>query len=323
MKHFKSNLGPLLEDYICYRRSLGFDLKSLQSPLCRFDRYLLAHKADLNHLTPTFFLELKITLKDKRPTFNGLLRAVRGFCAYLVRRQIMAHNPLTDIEAYRRNAFIPFIFSARQTDRLIAAAGQCIRDQPTYFVKDYGVYLAIVLLARCGLRISEPLRLKCHDYQHLEKTIYIAKTKFSKDRLIPVPSKTCVEIDNYLSLRRALVTDENPYLLFGHNGRAISENRVYQMFNRAVKTIGIDQPRHIVANTTFGSPTPHSLRHSFAVNTLKAVKQRGHSPQHALPVLSSYLGHSKYRYTAVYLKVLDADHRQGLVDFAIRRQEEI
>ena len=61
----------------------------------------------------------------------------------------------------------------------------------------------------------------------------------------------------------------------------------------------------------------------FAVNTLKAVRDRGGSTQNALAVLSGYLGHVKYRYTAVYLKVLDAEHRNSLVDFAIGCQEEI
>ncbi|MDL1985079.1 MAG: hypothetical protein LWX54_12995 [Deltaproteobacteria bacterium] len=65
------------------------------------------------------------------------------------------------------------------------------------------------------------------------------------------------------------------------------------------------------------------MRHSFAINTLKRIKQQGKSPQNALPILAVYLGHRKYRYTAVYLKVVDAEHRQGLVDFAISRQEEI
>ncbi|EKD38293.1 MAG: Integrase family protein, partial [uncultured bacterium] len=81
--------------------------------------------------------------------------------------------------------------------------------------------------------------------------------------------------------------------------------------------------RRIIAGLTFGAPTPHCLRHSFAVNTLGRIKERGESPQRALPVLSSYLGHRKYRYTAVYLKVIDAEQRQGLVDFAIAHQEEL
>jgi integrase len=67
---------------------------------------------------------------------------------------------------------------------------------------------------------------------------------------------------------------------------------------------------------TFGSPTPHSLRHSFAINTLKRIKDQGKSPQHALPVLAAYMGHRKYQYTAAYLKVRDAKHLAGLIDFA-------
>ena len=65
----------------------------------------------------------------------------------------------------------------------------------------------------------------------------------------------------------------------------------------------------------FSAPTPHSLRHSFAVNTLRRIKKRGKSPQNALPVLATYMGHSEYKHTMKYLKVVDAEQRQGLADF--------
>ena len=45
------------------------------------------------------------------------------------------------------------------------------------YLKDLSGYLAMVLLARCGLRISEPLRLKLNDYRFDEKTIYIEKNQ--------------------------------------------------------------------------------------------------------------------------------------------------
>jgi len=73
----------------------------------------------------------------------------------------------------------------------------------------------------------------------------------------------------------------------------------------------------------FGQPTAHSLRHSFAVNTLKDIKERGESSHHALPILATYMGHSEYKHTTIYLKFLDAEHRQGLTDFAISHQGEI
>ncbi|NOY70445.1 MAG: tyrosine-type recombinase/integrase, partial [Deltaproteobacteria bacterium] len=176
-----------------------------------------------------------------------------------------------------------------------------------YFFDDLTVYTAIMLLARCGLRISEPTRLRIEHYHREEGSIYIEKTKFHKDRLIPIPNACIANMENYLSVRSAFMANvQNPYLLPGPGEKRLSQNRIYAMFHQSVKALGIYQPRRVIANTVFGAPTPHSLRHSFAINTLKSIRDSGRSAQEALPILSAYLGHRKYRYTAVYLKVIDA-----------------
>jgi integrase/recombinase XerD len=323
MKQFKSFQAQQMEEYISYRLSLGYTDSNLRGQLRDFDQYVCDKKAGPDDLRPPFFLDFKKSLKEKPQTFNAILLAVRRFFIYLVRRQIIDENPLIDICSYAEKAFIPFVFSPDQIDKLLSAVQSAIRKDPMYFFKDYSVYMAILMLARCGMRISEPLRLKPDHYRNNEGTIYIEKTKFSKDRLIAVPKVVISEMDNYLSVRKAFIQDQTQYLLSGQNGHTLSTKKIYKAFGQAVKDIGINQPRRTIANTTFGNPTPHSLRHSFAINTLKRIKQRGKSPQNALPILAVYLGHSKYRYTAVYLKVVDAEHRQGLVDFAISRQEEI
>jgi len=323
MRHFKSSLSILLKEYITYRCSLGYTESNLRPWLLSFDQYVCDKEAGLDDLMPTFFLELKNKFKEKPQTFNAILLAIRGFFNYLVRREIIGENPVIDICSFAENAFIPFVFSPDQIDKLLLTVQSAIRKDPIHFFKDYSVYMVILLLARCGMRISEPLRLKPDHYHNNEGTIYIEKTKFAKDRLIAVPKAVISEMNNYLTVRKAFIQDQTPYLLPGQNGRTLSTNSIYKAFGQAVKDIGIDQPRRVIANTTFGNPTPHSLRHSFAINTLKRIKQLGKSPQNALPVLAVYLGHSRYRYTAVYLKVVDAGHRQGLVDFAISRQEEI
>ena len=221
------------------------------------------------------------------------------------------------------NSFIPFIFSEEQVQQLLKEAGNLVcRDKPKNYLVDMGIYTAIVLLAGCGLRISEPLRLMHDQYDPIEGTIFIQKTKFHKDRFIPLPQKSREVLDNYLNLRNTFVDFDNPYLLVGFR-KNIRSNQVYQLFNKAVQITGIHAPRKCIGSTVFGTPTPHSLRHSFAVNTLKAARERGQDPQAVLPVLSAYMGHSKYRYTALYLKVMDAEKRQGFVDFAISRLEDI
>jgi integrase len=90
---------------------------------------------------------------------------------------------------------------------------------------------------------------------------------------------------------------------------------VRTVFHRAVSDIGLSQIRQIIGNVNISSPTPHSMRHSFAVNTLNRVKKRGASAQNALPVLAAYMGHSEYKHTIKYLKFIDAQQRLGLVNF--------
>ncbi len=304
-------------------RSLGYTDKSLRSLLRSFDRYLVEKSADQTSLESRFFLELRKELKGEPRTVNGILSAIRGLFQYLIRKGIYKENPLIDIPLCTENAYIPFVFSPDQIEQLLLSIQKKIRKNRKYFFKDLTAYVAIVLMARCGMRISEPLRLRLEHYRSREGTLYIEKTKFSKDRLIPVPKPAINEINNYLAVRNTFIKDQNPYLLAGQNGKRLTNNRIYPVFHQAVQNIGIDHPRRIIANTTFGAPTCHSLRHSFAINTLKQIKDQGKSPQYALPILSVYMGHCKYQYTAVYLKVLDAKHRQGLVDFAISMQDKI
>jgi integrase len=324
MKPFESFLALKLERYIIYRKSLGYSHITLRSKLRPFDRYVAGTASDLDALQPSFFLRLKQELKGNRQSINDILSSARGFFQYLIRIGDCDENPLQDIPSYTENAYIPFVFSPDQNNQMLYAIQKNLRKTRQHFFYDMTVYIAILLLARCGMRISEPLRLQLKHYHSDDGTIYIEKTKFSKDRLIPVPKPAINEINNYLSVRNRFINnDQNPYILAGQRSKKLPTNAVYKVFYQAVKDIGINQPKRVIADTTFGSPTPHSLRHSFAINTLKQIKDKGKSLQNALPILSAYMGHRKYRYTAVYLKVLDAEHREGLVDFALSRQEEI
>jgi site-specific recombinase XerD len=249
---------------------------------------------------------------------NSVLMTLRVFFRFLLRDNHVKQSPVQDVPLLRENITVPFIFSRKQTKQLITAVGKRVRRKEAFFLTDLAMYLAVLLLARCGLRISEPVKLLRHHYRKDDRTIYIEKTKFKKDRLIPVPKTLCKEIDNYLSVRQALKPDDqNPYLLAGKNQEPLKDYQVRSVFHQAVKDIGLNQKRKVVGNMTFSQPIPHSLRHSFAINTLRSVIERKESAQEALPVMAAYLGHRKYHYSSVYLKVADAQSRNDLLDFTI------
>jgi len=318
MKNFHSFMAPQLDAYLSYRQSLGYSIKVSRSHLLVFDRYLRQTNAQWSTLTPFYFLEMRANLEMESRSVNRVLSSVRGFFHFLLRRQQVKENPLQDIPPLKENGIIPFVFSPKQTEQLLQAV--CEKDcrSEKHFLKDLSLYMVIVLLARCGMRISEPLKLMKNHYRKDDGTLYIEKTKFKKQRLIPVPKAAMTEIENYLSVRKALQPhDPNPYLLAGKTLGPLKAEQVRYVFRSALKKIGLDQSRKVIGNMNFTQPTPHSLRHSFAVNTLMNIRHRGQSPQSALPVLAAYMGHSEYKYTSVYLRVADAQSRKNLVDFSL------
>jgi site-specific recombinase XerD len=269
-------------------------------------------------LTPLFFLKMRTNLAIDPNTINKVIYGLRGFFQYLIRTGFCQYNPLTGIPRFKENNIIPFIFSDQETQQLLEAAWKQIRrEKQELFLKDMSCCLALQLLARCGLRISEPIRLKLEEFRADERTIYIRKTKFRKDRLIPVPMDVAKHLSDFILIRNTLLppSNPNPYLLVSTPVNGLHDHQVRNFFHRANKEIGLAQPKRVIGNTNISAPTPHSLRHSFAVNTLRRVKERGDSPQSALSVLAVYMGHKKYTYTIYYLKLIDADQRRNLVDF--------
>lgn len=318
MKNFESFLAPLFNEYLTYRNNLGYKVNITRFHLMIFDQYLRKTNADLDSLKPFFFLEMRANIEMESRSVNRMISTVRVFFQFLLRRGLVDHNPLKDIPFLKENSIIPFVFSHEQTCQLIKVVCKNMRKNDRYFLTDFAEYLVILIMAWCGMRISEPLKLMKQHYSSDDATLFIEKTKFKKQRLIPIPRAVKSEIENYLAARKCMCpNDRNPYLLAGKGTKPIRDYRIRYVFHKAVKDIGLNQPRKIIGNVNFSQPTPHSLRHSFAVNTLLNSKERGQSPQNALPVLAAYMGHAEYKYTSVYLRVMDAMSRKSLVDFSL------
>ncbi len=316
MKHFESFLAPELDAFFAYRKDLGYSLKTLKNQLLVLDRYLKEKNADWKDLQPGFFFEMRSNLPNESRSVNRIITTTRNFFQFLIRQGSLTENPLRDIPLLKENTVVAFIFSPEQTEQLLATISKNIRKTKVRFLNDFSLYMVVLLLARCGMRISEPLRLQNHHYRRDDPTLYIERTKFTKDRLIPIPRDVLTQIENYLSVRKSLLQyDYSPFLLVRTDHKPPTDWQVRNLFHKTMKEIGLQQPRRIIGNVNFSQPTPHSLRHAFAVNTLLKIKKRKGSLQYALPILAAYMGHSYYWYTAIYLRVVDAISRKNLLDF--------
>ena len=324
MKPFNSFIAPRLEEFIAYRKNLGLRCTSFRSYLLHFDNYIIEKNAAWVDFIPPFFLHFQERISGENSTVNKVVSAVHSFFQFLIRYEYYDENPLQYIPARPENRFIPFIFTPQEVEELLLIMQAGIRRSKDTFFLDYTVYTAFLLISRCGLRISEPLHMKISSYRPGERTIYIEKTKFYKDRLIPIPQAAAMELDNYLVVRRIFGDAQNNFLFPGKNkDQGLKPYIMYPVFHRAISEIGKARRKEVIGTTTFGAPTVHSMRHSFAVNTLKNIRVRGDDPQKALPVLSAYMGHHKYCYTAQYLKMIDPEQRNNLVDFTRYHKEDL
>ena len=174
-----------MEEFLAYRESLGYRVKNDKSALHSFDRYLVENNVVSTMLEPALFLEMRAHLKMAPSSINALLSTTRTFFQFLVRRGYYRKNPLQDIPQVKNHAIVPFVFSPEQIDQLLKAMCKRLHKTRGFFLKDLAIYTVLLLLARCGMRITEPLRLKCHHYRRDDATIYIERTKFAKDRLFP------------------------------------------------------------------------------------------------------------------------------------------
>ena len=318
MRPFKSFLAHEIEAYVQYRKSLGYKTIPAKSHLLSLDDYLKKTEACLGNLEPAFFLEMRAGLTLETRSINGMFCSIRGFFHFLVGRGYVEHNPLQDIPKLKENVIVPFVFSPDQINQLLEMVCKDIRRARGCFLTDLAVYMVVLVMARCGTRISEPIKLLRCNYRRDDATLYIERTKFGKDRIIPISRDVVAQIENYLAVRQSLrPNDDNPYLFAGRKERCLSKTLIHNAFQNAVRKIGLNQPRKVLGNVNFNGPTPHSLRHSFAVNTLNRIKKSGGSAQNALPILAAYLGHRDYISTSVYLRVSDAMSRKNLVDFSL------
>jgi len=151
----------------------------------------------------------------------------------------------------------------------------------------------IGLLASTGLRSGEVVRLDRGDVDLTRGVVLIRKTKFRKDRLVPIHPTTQAALRRYARERDAVFSKpkDEAFFLSSRGGR-LSTAGLQGNFAKARKLAGLDD----------GKPLrPHDLRHRFAVTRLRLWHQQRADVQTLLPLLATYLGHASYSDTAYYL----------------------
>ena len=292
-----ADLQNHLDCYLELRRSLGFEMRLegrlLQDFVIFLQERTWAESAMAQAALDWACLRAGSGWQARR------LSVVRSFLLYL-----RAHRPSLQVPAPGilpgKIRPTPYIYSETQ---IVALINEARSLQPAGSLRPHTYATLVGLLASCGLRPGEAVRLRDSDVEldRQPSRLVIRQTKFHKSRLVPVAPSTAEALRNYAKQRKALGYEGLCQTFFvSESGAPLAYSTVGRTFREILRRAAIP--------ATVGSRGPdlQCLRHSFAVRRMLEWYGEGLDVNAHLPHLSVYLGHVKPQNTYWYLTATPA-----------------
>jgi len=290
-------LTEAVAGYVALRRAAGFSFNTQAAQLKSFAAF---SEAKGEHRVRAQIAIKWAGLAPSVPQRARRLGVVIRFSRHLHAEDERHEIPPSFFGAERRPRRVPYILSQEQVAQLVDAASRA--GYRTLRRATYSTLFA--LLACTGLRVSEATRLRLQDIT--PDGLLIRRSKFRKSRLVPLHQSARAGLDLYLE-QRFPYAPEDDHVFVSLRRKPLLLGDVASAFRVAACAIGLpDRPR--------ARPTPHSLRHTFAVRALLTCPDGRDAITEHMMALSTYLGHANVTSTYWYLEAVP----ELLVDIAER-----
>jgi integrase len=308
----------LVEEYLAFRRGLGFALESVGWRLRDFGRYAdrVKHQGPM---TTDLAVQWALSSRSSDPAQAARrLSVVRQFA-----RHRAVFDPGTEIppagllgRVGRRKQ--PHVYSDEEVAALLEQASLL---QPSGKLRPRTYVAFFSLLASTGLRLSEACRLAPSDVDLTHGVLTVREGKFRKSRLIPLHPTASQALTRYAAYRDACSEVSQSRAFFRTDcTHALTRATVEKTFARLRKRLGW------TAHGRARRPRIHDLRHTFAVRRLLRWYEDGAEVDRKIQALATYLGHAKVTDTYWYLSAvpeLMAITAQRFERFAQREQDRL
>lgn len=306
----------LVEQYLVFRRGLGFDLKSPGWMLRDFARHAdrIGHQGQV---TTDLAVQWALSTRSNDPAQAARrLSAVRQFA-----RHRAVFDPATEIPPVgllgrvpRRKQ--PHIYSDAEVAALLRQA-RLLLPRRGLRPRTYVAFFS--LLASTGLRLSEACRLEPRDVDLDNGILTVRESKFRKSRLVPLHPTATRALTRYAADRDACRDAPRSGCFFRTDrAPALKRAAVQKTFSRLRDRLGW------TAQGRARRPRIHDIRHTFAVRRLLRWYEEDADIDRKILALATYLGHAKVTDTYWYVSAvpeLMAIASQRFERFAHREQE--
>jgi len=284
-----------IEDYISYKRNLGYKITVEAGELRRFAAY--TRTVDYNGSLTS---ELAIRWASLNPGYSRFymsrrLETVHTFANYITAFDSNAQIPQAGVFGKCHSRTSPYIYSDEQIALLIAESKKLFSPDG---IRAYTVSTAIGLLRATGLRVSELTLLTVKDVRLTEGCLFIRSSKFKKERIVPLHPTATEELTKY----RDFITDklgqrdETEYFFVTSYGHVFNI-RAFEYAFTLIRPVLFTS----ASNGREKNCRLYDIRHTFACETVKRWLEAGTDVNQKLYLLSTYMGHIKPEDTYWYL----------------------
>ncbi len=290
-------LAGAIAELVAEKHALGYKYVSEERALARFHAFCASEFPGLETVTRASveaWIAAARGRSVKPATVISLIAPVRELARWFHRRGVDAYVLPAGILP-KPARYVPHIYTDQELAALFAQTDRCRYCSEVPFR-----HLVMPVLFRtiyaCGLRCSEARLLRVADVDIDAGVLQIRDAKGGKDRQVPVSEPLRERLVDYHAKLAGQPGREwfFPGATLGVPLTLMNVNRNFRRF--------LWQARIPHGGRGHG-PRVHDLRHTAAVNNLRAWFARGESVDALLPVLQAYLGHSSIGDTAYYLRL--------------------
>jgi integrase len=286
------NLAAAVDIYVLHRQATGQKFQSPAVALRAFSRRY--SNRILQEITTTEVKQFLDVPQTGPATWRRKYGTLRDFFNYWRCRGKLNTLPMPAATPKYTQTFVPYIYSRRELQLLLAAIPRCQRSVECR-ISAATLRSLLLFLYGTGMRAGEALRLRMADVDLDARVITIRGTKFYKSRLVPVGRDVVRLLQEYLATPGRWNQHYQP-LFQSRQHKPLGHGLVNFTFRRLRSLAGVRR-----SDASSYQPRLHDLRHTFAVHRLTEWYRTGADVQTLLPALSTYLGHVDLHSTQCYL----------------------
>lgn len=241
---------------------------------------------DLSEVKVTHLRSFLAEEQKRRPAVSSQVRttaALRCFFRFLVEEERIVRDPALPLRTPTKRETVPDTLTMGELERLLA---QPVRDdvwERHFPGKSERDRLLLAVMAYAGLRRSELLGLEWDDVDLSRRLLRVRRAKGGRQRAIPIHPALAPLFAEYYATRVPL-TEQAVFV--GVQGKPLNYTQLGQVFRHYAHAAGVDERKRV---------TPHTLRHVFASELLRAGAN--------LRQIQELLGHKHLDSTQRYTRV--------------------